>query len=170
VSSMAQAVLLREKLSRSPFYCTTNPAVSVEPMFVGGTFQPSPDEKGSQFGLPVGKEPTGRTRSEAEMGPASSLRGPGGIAATWFTTAVTTLLRRNGSPQMLGRVMALFGVAFIGTRPIGATVVGYRAEHVNVGRHSLQPASGYSPVDCCCCVPTQNRRASVGFLTLEGWT
>ena len=56
---------------------------------------------------------------------------PVGIAATWFTTAVTTLLQRNSSPPMLGRVMALFGIAFMGTTPIGATLVGYLTEHVD---------------------------------------
>jgi MFS family permease len=56
---------------------------------------------------------------------------PVGIAATWFTTAVTTLLQRNAAPSMLGRVMALFGIAFLGTTPIGATLVGYLTEHVS---------------------------------------
>lgn len=56
---------------------------------------------------------------------------PVGIAATWFTTAVTTLLQRNASPPMLGRVMALFGIAFMGTTPIGATLVGYLTQHVD---------------------------------------
>jgi hypothetical protein len=32
------------------------------------------NSKGSQSGLPVGKEPTGGTRSEAEMGPARTAR------------------------------------------------------------------------------------------------
>ena len=31
--------------------------------------------RGSQSGLPVGKKPTGGTRSAAEMGPASSIKG-----------------------------------------------------------------------------------------------
>jgi MFS family permease len=56
---------------------------------------------------------------------------PVGIAATWFTTAVTTLLQRNSAPSMLGRVMALFGIAFLGTTPIGATVVGFLTQRVN---------------------------------------
>ncbi len=56
---------------------------------------------------------------------------PVGIAATWFTMAVTTLLQRNASPQMLGRVMALFGIAFMGTTPLGATLVGYLTDHVD---------------------------------------
>jgi MFS family permease len=43
---------------------------------------------------------------------------PVGMAATWFTSAVTTLLQRNSSPSMLGRVMALFGIAFLGTTPL----------------------------------------------------
>ncbi len=36
---------------------------------------PKEPKKGSQSGLPVGKEPTGGTRSEAEMGPVSSEKG-----------------------------------------------------------------------------------------------
>jgi MFS family permease len=56
---------------------------------------------------------------------------PVGFVATWFTTAVTTLLQRNSAPSMLGRVTALFGIAFLGTTPIGATLVGYLTEHVS---------------------------------------
>ncbi len=56
---------------------------------------------------------------------------PVGVAATWFTTAVTTLLQRNSAPSMLGRVMALFGIAFLGTTPIGAAMVGFLTEHGN---------------------------------------
>jgi MFS family permease len=56
---------------------------------------------------------------------------PVGITATWFTTAVTTLLQRNSSPAMLGRVMALFSIAFLGTTPIGAAMVGLLTQHVN---------------------------------------
>lgn len=56
---------------------------------------------------------------------------PVGAAATWFTTAVTSLLQSNTEPAMLGRVMALFGIMFLGTTPIGAPIVGFLTKQVS---------------------------------------
>jgi MFS family permease len=49
---------------------------------------------------------------------------PVGVAATWFSTSCTTLLQMNTDPAMLGRVMALYSIGFLGTTPLGAAVVG----------------------------------------------
>ena len=48
---------------------------------------------------------------------------PVGVVATGFTTLTTTILQTSTKPEMLGRVMALFSIAFMGTTPIGALAV-----------------------------------------------
>ena len=48
---------------------------------------------------------------------------PVGIVATGFTTLTTSILQTSTRPDMLGRVMALFSIAFMGTTPIGAAAV-----------------------------------------------
>lgn len=48
---------------------------------------------------------------------------PVGFAATVYTTMVTQLLQKSSRPDMLGRVMALYGIAFLGTTPLGALCV-----------------------------------------------
>ena len=48
---------------------------------------------------------------------------PVGIVATGFTTLTTSILQSSTRPDMLGRVMALFSIAFMGTTPLGAAAV-----------------------------------------------
>jgi len=48
-----------------------------------------------------------------------------GFAGVAFPTLVVSLLQQTSSPEMLGRVMALYGVAFFGTTPFGAAFVAW---------------------------------------------
>lgn len=54
-----------------------------------------------------------------------------GIASAWFMAAGNTTLQLHSNPQMRGRVMALWSVAFIGSTPIGGPIVGFIAEQAN---------------------------------------
>ncbi len=50
---------------------------------------------------------------------------PVGVAATVFTTVVVQILQKASRPEMLGRVLALYNIAFLGTTPIGALFVAW---------------------------------------------
>ncbi len=48
---------------------------------------------------------------------------PVGVAATLFQTFTSATLQRVSRPDMLGRVLALNSIAFIGTTPLGMVFV-----------------------------------------------
>ena len=52
---------------------------------------------------------------------------PIGIITAVYTTMVVQLLQQSSRPDMLGRVMALYNMAFLGTTPIGAVLVAWLA-------------------------------------------
>lgn len=54
---------------------------------------------------------------------------PVGAASIWFLSTANSTLQLTAVPQMRGRVMALWTVAFIGTTPIGGPIVGYVAQN-----------------------------------------
>ena len=54
----------------------------------------------------------------------------GGLSVLFISLGNTTL-QLNSAPQMRGRVMALWAIAFAGTTPIGGPIIGYIAEHTN---------------------------------------
>ena len=54
-----------------------------------------------------------------------------GFASTSYTSRSNVILQLNTEPQMRGRVMALWNVAFIGSTPIGGPIVGYISEQFN---------------------------------------
>jgi MFS family permease len=56
---------------------------------------------------------------------------PIGIVTAVYTTMVIQLLQQSSRPEMLGRVMALYGIAFLGTTPIGALFVAWLAGNVS---------------------------------------
>ncbi len=65
---------------------------------------------------------------------------PVGVAATLFQAFTSSILQQSTRPDMLGRVMALNSIAFLGTTPIGmllvawlSTVIGPRAPFVAGG-------------------------------------
>ncbi|MFL5796355.1 MAG: MFS transporter [Actinomycetota bacterium] len=53
---------------------------------------------------------------------------PCGVANTAFISTSNSLLQAHATPAMRGRVMALFGMVFLGTTPIGAPLAGLAAE------------------------------------------
>jgi MFS family permease len=53
-----------------------------------------------------------------------------GAASVTFLSKGNTTLQLAAEPQMRGRVMALWAVAFLGSTPIGGPVAGYVAQHV----------------------------------------
>jgi len=50
---------------------------------------------------------------------------PLGYAAMCFMITGNTLLQLNARPQARGRVMALYGMVFLGSTPIGAPIAGW---------------------------------------------
>jgi len=53
---------------------------------------------------------------------------PVGVANTVFISTSNALLQAHATPAMRGRVMALFGMVFLGTTPLGAPLAGWAAE------------------------------------------
>ena len=53
---------------------------------------------------------------------------PLGFVSVTFAAAVNSTLQLGASPEMRGRVMALYSVVFLGSTPIGGPVVGWLAE------------------------------------------
>ncbi len=51
-----------------------------------------------------------------------------GAASIWFLSTGSTTLQLTAAPEMRGRVMALWTVAFIGTTPVGGPIIGFVAE------------------------------------------
>ena len=54
---------------------------------------------------------------------------PIGLITALYTATVTQLLQQSSRPEMLGRVMALYGIAFLDTTPIGAVLVAVLASN-----------------------------------------
>lgn len=52
-----------------------------------------------------------------------------GAASVTFTSAVNAQLQLAAPPALRGRVMALFGVVFLGSTPLGAPLLGLICEH-----------------------------------------
>jgi MFS family permease len=53
---------------------------------------------------------------------------PVGAASTAFIATANSILQLGASPEMRGRVLALFGVVFVGSTPVGGPLVGWIAE------------------------------------------
>ncbi|MGZ4148739.1 MAG: MFS transporter [Actinomycetota bacterium] len=56
---------------------------------------------------------------------------PVGFSAMSFMITGNTMLQVTAAPQARGRVMALYGVVFLGSTPIGAPIVGWLADLVD---------------------------------------
>ena len=54
---------------------------------------------------------------------------PVGVAVMLFLATANATLQLNSSPAMRGRVMALYGLVFLGSTPIGGPVLGWVSEH-----------------------------------------
>lgn len=54
---------------------------------------------------------------------------PGGAASGLYLAATQSMLQRAADPEYQGRVMALFSIAWIGTTPVGAPLMGWVIDH-----------------------------------------
>ena len=59
-----------------------------------------------------------------------------GAASIFFAAMCNTTIQLTASPEMRGRVMALYTVAFMGSTPIGGPIVGFIGQAFG-GRASL---------------------------------
>lgn len=57
---------------------------------------------------------------------------PVGFTAMTFMITGNTSLQLHAKPEMRGRVMALYGIVFLGSTTIGSPVVGWFADHIGV--------------------------------------
>ena len=56
---------------------------------------------------------------------------PLGVASIIFFVTANSTLQLTARPDMRGRVMALYGIVFLGTTPIGAPIAGWVGQHAN---------------------------------------
>jgi MFS family permease len=56
---------------------------------------------------------------------------PLGVASIIFFVTANSTLQLTARPEMRGRVMALYGIVFLGTTPIGAPIAGWIGQHAN---------------------------------------
>ena len=61
---------------------------------------------------------------------------PMGTASIVFISIANSTLQVNSDPMLRGRVMSLFTVAFMGSTPVGAPIVGYIGQHFGA-RYSI---------------------------------
>jgi len=52
-----------------------------------------------------------------------------GASSVWFLSLGNSTLQVTAAPEMRGRVMALWAVAFLGSTPIGGPAIGWVAQH-----------------------------------------
>jgi MFS family permease len=84
---------------------------------------------------------------------------PVGFGAMTFMIVGNTKLQTTAKPEARGRVMALYGVIFLGSIPIGSPVVGWIGEHL--GPRAGYLLSGALAVTCGVVVLALVRRAAV---------
>jgi MFS family permease len=67
-----------------------------------------------------------------------------GVGATMMVFMITanTLLQLRAAPQARGRVMALYGIVFLGSTPIGSPIAGWVAQ--NLGSRAMGPRLGFA--------------------------
>ena len=55
---------------------------------------------------------------------------PLGVASIVFFVTANSTLQLTSRPEMRGRVMALYGIVFLGTTPIASPIAGWVGEHL----------------------------------------
>jgi MFS family permease len=100
--------------------------------FIGAIMAANRNERPSMHGLGVWLAAVGVTMALVSVAPtlpvAMVLMVPIGFFAMSFMITGNTMLQLEAKPQARGRVMALYGVVFLGSTPIGAPLVGWLAE------------------------------------------
>jgi MFS family permease len=64
------------------------------------------------------------------LGIATASMLPLGVASIVFFVTANSTLQLSSRPEMRGRVMALYGIVFLGSTPIGAPIAGWVGEHL----------------------------------------
>jgi MFS family permease len=100
--------------------------------FIGAIMAANRNARPSMHGLGVWLAAVGVTMALVSVAPtlpvAMVLMVPIGFFAMSFMITGNTMLQLEAKPQARGRVMALYGVVFLGSTPIGAPLVGWLAE------------------------------------------
>jgi MFS family permease len=100
--------------------------------FIGAILAANRNERPSMHGLGIWLAAVGVTMALVSVAPtlpvAMVLMVPIGFFAMSFMITGNTMLQLEAKPQARGRVMALYGVVFLGSTPIGAPLVGWLAE------------------------------------------
>ncbi len=92
---------------------------------------------------------------------------PIGVVTAVFTTMVLQLLQESSRPEMLGRVMALYGMAFLGTTPLGAVLVAWLASTFDA-RAPFVVGGAVVLLTGVAMLGLAVRRASIGRVTVAG--
>jgi MFS family permease len=99
--------------------------------FIGAILAANRNSRPSMHGLGVWLVAVGVTMALVSVAPtlpvAIVLMVPIGFFAMSFMITGNTMLQLEAKPQARGRVMALYGVVFLGSTPIGAPLVGWLA-------------------------------------------
>ncbi|MGH2634668.1 MAG: MFS transporter, partial [Actinomycetota bacterium] len=64
------------------------------------------------------------------LGVAVAAMLPLGVASIVFFVTANSVLQLTSRPEMRGRVMALYGIVFLGTTPIAGPIAGWVGEHL----------------------------------------
>ena len=55
---------------------------------------------------------------------------PLGLTVMVFIITANSMLQLRSKPEFRGRVMALYGMVFLGSTPVGAVLTGFLAQHL----------------------------------------
>ena len=97
---------------------------------LGGWLDEAREGAGSLV-LIAGEAGVGKTRFAERTAQAHGVplhRGSPGSAAVTFAATINSTLQLAVSPEMRGRVMALYSVVFLGSTPFGAPLTGWLAQ------------------------------------------
>jgi MFS family permease len=86
---------------------------------------------------------------------------PTGAAVLTFTTTANATVQLGSTPEMRGRVMAIYVLVFLGGTPVGAPVIGALAEGLGA-RSSLLIGGAVSALSCALAGYSLRRRSSGG--------
>lgn len=94
---------------------------------------------------------------------------PMGAASVVFASTANSTLQMETAPAMRGRVMALFGVVFLGSTPIGGPLMGYVAEHMGT-RAAMAIAGAVTLIAAIFALRKRLRSEAAGVLKKAGTT
>jgi MFS family permease len=98
---------------------------------------------------------------------AGALLVPIGAALIVFISTANTTLQLTSSPEMRGRVMAIFGLVFLGSNPLGAPLLGWICQHWGA-RAGLVFGGSISILAAAVALSIQRRRVPAGATAPTG--